>query len=68
MAKRGIGKQILGTVLAVLSGWLAAMIVLETTTVIKLLRQPHYIVPEALLVATHAVDAAYFALHTARAM
>jgi hypothetical protein len=51
MAARGIAKQILGTVVAVLSGWFAAMLFLEATTAVELLHQPHYIVPEALLVA-----------------
>ena len=51
MAKRSIAKQIVGSVVAVLSGWLAAMIALEVTTIIELLHQPHYIVPGALLVA-----------------
>ena len=51
MATRRMGKQILGTIVAVLSGGFAAMLYLEATTIIELLHQPHYIVPAALLVA-----------------
>jgi len=41
---------------AVLSGWLAAMIVLEAMTIIELVHQPHYVVPEALFVAPITVS------------
>jgi len=51
MARRGIAKQLLGTLVAVLSGWLAAMIFLEVTTMIDLFRNPHDVVPAALWVA-----------------
>jgi len=50
MVVRSIGKQILGTIVAVLAGWFAAMLFLEVTTLLELPCQPHYIVPEALLV------------------
>src|SRR6266436_5083371 len=51
MATRRIAKQILGTIVAVLSGWFAAMLFLEATTLVELLHQPRYVVPEALFVA-----------------
>src|SRR5262245_40698135 len=51
MAVRGVAKQILGTAVAVLSGWLAAILVLELTTIAELLHQPRYVVPEALYIA-----------------
>jgi hypothetical protein len=50
MLARRIAKQILGTFVSVLAGWLAALLFLELMTAIELLRQPHYIVPEALYV------------------
>jgi hypothetical protein len=50
MLARGIAKQLIGTVVAVLVGWLAALLFIELLTAFELLQQPHYIVPEALLV------------------
>jgi len=62
MAPRRIAKQILGTVVAVLSGWFSAMLFLEAMALIQLLQQPHYIVPDALWVApiTVSIVMAYF--------
>jgi hypothetical protein len=62
MAPRNIAKQILGTVVAVLSGWFAAMLFLEAIALIQLLHQPHYIVPDALWVGptTVSIVMAYF--------
>ncbi len=62
MVGRCIAKQILGTVVAVLAGWLAAFLFLELMTVAELLQQPHYIVPEALFVGpiTASLVMAYF--------
>jgi hypothetical protein len=62
MAARHIGKQILGTIIAVLSGWFVAMIFLEAMAVVQLLQQPHYIAPDALWVAplTVSIVMAYF--------
>src|SRR6266480_3187079 len=51
MVSRGIARQLLGTVIAVLAGWLTALLLLEATTAIELLQDPHYIVPDALVVA-----------------
>ena len=64
MAPRGIAKQILGTIVAVLSGWFAAMLFLEAIAVIQLLQQPHYIVADALWVApiTVSMVMAYFVI------
>ena len=64
MAPRSIAKQILGTVVAVLSGWFAAMLFLEAIALIQLLQQPHYIVPDALWVApiTVSIVMAYFVI------
>jgi hypothetical protein len=64
MAKRQIAKQILGTVVAVLSGWLAAMIFLEATTVVELMQERHYVVPDALYVApiTITIIMSYFVI------
>src|SRR6266480_4354544 len=50
MVSRGIARQLLGTVIAVLAGWLTALLLLEATTAIELLQEPHYIVPDALVV------------------
>src|SRR5437868_3756871 len=50
MLAPGIAKQLIGTALAVLVGWLAALLFIELLTTFELLQQPHYIVPEALLV------------------
>jgi hypothetical protein len=50
MLRRRIAKQIFGTFVSVLTGWLAALLFLEVMTVIELLKQPHYIVPDALYV------------------
>ncbi len=62
MVARGIAKQILGTIVAVLAGWLAALLYVELSGVVQLLQQPHYIVPEALFVGpiTAGVFMAYF--------
>jgi hypothetical protein len=62
MAPRSIARQILGTVVAVLSGWFSAMLFLEAMALIQLLQQPHYIVPDALWVApiTVSIVMAYF--------
>ena len=64
MVPRGIAKQILGTIVAVLSGWFAAMLFLEAIAVIQLLQQPHYIVADALWVApiTVSMVMAYFVI------
>jgi hypothetical protein len=64
MAPRHIGKQILGTIIALLSGWFAAMVFLEAMAVVQLLQQPHYIVPDALWVAplTVSIVMAYFVI------
>jgi hypothetical protein len=64
MAKRQIAKQILGTVVAVLSGWLAAMIFLEATTLVELMQEPHYVVPDTLYVApiTITIIMSYFVI------
>jgi hypothetical protein len=64
MAPRRIGKQILGTIIAVLSGWFAAMLFLEAITVLELLHQPRYIVPDALWVGpiTVSIVMAYFVI------
>jgi hypothetical protein len=59
MLARHIGKQLLGTVVAVLGGWLAALVFLELDAVVQLLQQPHYIVPEALVVGP--ITATWFA-------
>jgi hypothetical protein len=50
MVKRRIARQLLGTLVAVLAGWLTALLFLEAATAFELLQQPHYIVPEALFV------------------
>jgi hypothetical protein len=50
MVARAVTKQLLGTGVAVLAGWLAALIFIESLTAFELLKQPHYIVPEALVV------------------
>ena|SRR6266496_2394133 len=50
MVALGIAKQLLGTAVAVLVGWLAALGFIELLTAFELLKQPHYIVPEALFV------------------
>lgn len=50
MVSRGIARQLLGTVIAVLASWLTALLLLEATTAIELLQEPHYIVPDALVV------------------
>jgi hypothetical protein len=62
MAPRSIAKQILGTIVALLSGWFAAMLFLEAIAIIQLLQQPHSIVPDALWVApiTVGIVMAYF--------
>jgi hypothetical protein len=59
-----VAKQIFGTIIAVLAGWLAAMFFIEAMTSIELLQQPHYVVPEALLVApiTVSIVMAYFVI------
>ena len=64
MVARRIGKQVLGTIVAVLAGWFAAILFVEATTILELLRQPHYIVPEALFVApiTVSIVMAYFVI------
>jgi hypothetical protein len=64
MVARRIGKQFLGTVVAVLAGWMTALLVLEATTAIELLQQPHYTVPDALIVGpiVSAWFMAYFIL------
>jgi hypothetical protein len=61
---RRIGKQLLGTVVAVLAGWITALLLLEATTAIELFQQPHYAVPAALLVGpiVSAWFMAYFVL------
>jgi hypothetical protein len=56
MAPRRIAKQILGTITAVLSGWFAAMLFLEAITVLELLHQPRYIMPDALWVGPITVS------------
>src|SRR6266513_3907152 len=58
MVSRGIARQLLGTVIAVLAGWLTALLLLEATTAIELLQEPHYIVPDALVVG--AIVSAWF--------
>ena len=50
MAIRPLAKQILGTSVAVLSGWLTSLMFLMLMGIIELLRQPHFIAPEALIV------------------
>jgi hypothetical protein len=62
MAARHIGKQILGTIIAVLLGWFAGMVFLEAMAVVQLLQQPHYIAPHARWVAplTVSIVMAYF--------
>ena len=50
MVTRGIAKQLAGAAVAVVVGWLAALVFIELLTALELLQQPHYIVPEALLV------------------
>jgi hypothetical protein len=50
MVARRIAKQILGSFVAVVAGWAAALIVIEVATAIELLQEPHYIVPAALYV------------------
>ncbi|HVF72940.1 MAG TPA: hypothetical protein VM940_15160 [Chthoniobacterales bacterium] len=50
MVARGIAKQVLGTSVAVVAGWLVALLYVEVSGIIQLLQQPHYIVPEALLI------------------
>jgi hypothetical protein len=56
MAMRGIAKQVLGTVVAVLSGWLAALLLFEIITLINVLRKPHEVVPDALWVTPLTVS------------
>jgi hypothetical protein len=48
MAARGIAKQLLGTVVAVLAGWLAALLFFEVIELINFLSKPHVGLPEAL--------------------
>jgi len=64
MVSRGIARQLLGTVIAVVAGWLTALLLLEATTAIELLQEPHYIVPDALVVGpiVSAWFMAYFIL------
>ena|SRR5438128_1348981 len=64
MVARRIGKQFLGTVVAVLAGWITALLLLEATTAIELFQQPHYTVPDALIVGpiVSAWFMAYFIL------
>src|SRR5207249_7130928 len=64
MVSRGIARQLHGTVIAVLAGWLTALLLLEATTAIELLQEPHYIVPDALVVGpiVSAWFMAYFIL------
>jgi len=50
MVARDIAKQLLGTGVAVLVGWLAALVFIELVTAFELLKQPHFMVPEALFV------------------
>ena len=59
MLARRLGRQLLGTVVAVLGGWLAALVFLELAAIVQLLQTPHYIVPEALIVAP--ITATWFA-------
>ena len=40
MAARGIAKQLLGTLVAVLAGWFAALLFFEGVEIINILRQP----------------------------
>ncbi len=49
VSARAIFRQILGTLIALLAGWCAGLIVVEASTALELLRQPHYIVPSALI-------------------
>src|SRR5436190_11004840 len=50
MVTQGIAKQLAGAAVAVIVGWLAALIFIELVTAFQLLQEPHYIVPEALFV------------------
>lgn len=50
MATRSIAKQLAGAAVAVVVGWLAALVFIELLTACELLQQPRYIVPEALFV------------------
>jgi hypothetical protein len=56
MAVRDIAKQLLGTAVAVLSGWLAALLLFEIITLINVLRKPHEVVPDALWVTPLTVS------------
>ena len=51
MVARCIAKQIAGSIVAVLGGWLAALLFSELCGVVELMQQPHYIVPAALWVS-----------------
>src|SRR6266478_329780 len=50
MAAPRIAKQIGGTVIATLAGWLAGLLFLEIGTVLLLLQHKSYVAPEALYV------------------
>ncbi|MGB8342689.1 MAG: hypothetical protein WCE51_13960 [Chthoniobacterales bacterium] len=51
-------RQVFGSLVAVATGWLAAIVFIEVSTAVELLQQPHYIVPEALIVGP--ITAAWF--------
>ena len=56
MAARSIAKQVLGTLVALLSGWVAALLLLEVITLIDVLRKPHEVVTDALWVTPLTVS------------